>query len=571
MQTLQADLAAQATAFLRSTFRYKSFRPHQLELVVAALQNRDVLGVLPTGAGKSLTFQLPALMRTGLTICVSPLVALMEDQVRQLAASGIGQAACLNNLTSEKQWEGIREQIKQGSLRLLYVAPERLTTQRFADALQQTQLTMLVVDEAHCVSEWGHNFRPEYRRIRDFRQRMENPPTLALTATATPQVRQDIVTNLGLSQPQIVIGDFDRPNLFWNVRQVKFEARRYYLIKMLSGLTKGSAIVYTPSRKLADDLAEFFQAEGLRAGSYHAGMPPQKRQQSQAAFLEGETQIMCATIAFGMGVHKHDVRHVIHLKMPRSLEAYYQEAGRAGRDGGHAQCTLLYHEDDADYYRKQIEAGYPDATRLRELQLAAIQGRLREIEEAWKSPDLFALALSALTETGYLAGNPLEGFHSPSRRGDRGAQALKWLANHQNAELKRLAYMERYAQSADCRSSILVGYFGQELPRCGHCDRCLESRSRGRVIVPAHATPSNQAAYDDCAEALRTWRNELAEEWGTAPFVIFNNKTLERIAEQLPTQKSEFLAVPGLGPKKWESFGEELLAFIRELLAAAHR
>jgi RecQ family ATP-dependent DNA helicase len=529
------------------------------------LEGRDVLGILPTGAGKSLTFQLPALILEGITLVVSPLIALMDDQVAQLATKGIHSAAAISSRASSAEVDDILAAAESGKLSLLYVAPERLTSARFTHWVQRLPLSRLVVDEAHCVSEWGHNFRPDYRRIRDFRTLLPSIPVAALTATATPVVRRDIVSNLGLKSPEMVVGDFDRPNLSWKVTEAHTSGKLGAIRRALGQLSAGSAIVYTPSRASAEKTAAYLSEHGYRAAPYHAGLPMNLREQTQRQFQEGNIQVVCATIAFGMGVHKDDVRHVIHYAMPRSLEAYYQEAGRAGRDGLEAECTLLYSRGDLRYSHQRIEEAYPDRELLRKIQLAAVKNELRTlVEQEGAAQDAFALGLSALTETGYLEGNAIDGY-APGKGGDQGARAIQWLERHRRAELDRLYKVRDYAETDGCRSKVLVGYFGQALDGCGHCDGCVAPKAKPMpasapvtVTVAAAWTADHQEVY----EQLRSWRWQLAQSWGVPAFHIMSDKVLKEAARVKPLDKESFLGVSGLGEKKWEAFGRDLVRFL---------
>ena len=557
---------------LRRLFGFEAFRPHQEDIVQAALDGRDTVGVLPTGAGKSLTFQLPALMRDGLTLVVSPLIALMEDQVHQLGTKGITAAACLTSRTSQGEWQQIREAILAGDIRLLYVAPERLPSPRFHAELANIPIRTLVVDEAHCVSEWGHSFRPDYRRIADARTSLGNPPVLALTATATPGVRDDIVRNLALRNAERIVGDFDRPNLHWQVFPANGRKKLGAIDSLLrADRGEGSSIVYAPSRAATETVAEYLSSRGHRAVFYHAGLSGDERERRQTAFQSGEVDVICATIAFGMGVHKDDVSHVIHYGMPRSLEAYYQEAGRAGRDGKPAKCTLLYSRSDLRLLHQRIEDAYPDRDVLRRVQVAAVRNELRSLSaEMSDATDQFALGLSALLETGYLTGNAMDGY-VPGEGGDRGARAVRWLDRHRRAELNRLYAVRDYAETEGCRTRILVGYFGQELGECDHCDGCCGGSSPVESVQPISRKATKAVTMQPLSteaqarfERLRAWRVELARQWEVPAFHIMNDKTMRIVADSVPTSREAFLAIPGLGEKKWEAFGRDLTAFFAE-------
>jgi ATP-dependent DNA helicase RecQ len=333
------------SATLKHYFGYDGFRPGQRQVIQSALERRDQLVIMPTGGGKSLCFQLPALIQSGLTIVVSPLIALMQDQVQALTDNGIA-ATCLN---SSLDGAALRERwamLRQGNLKLLYVAPERLLMSDTLAELAQVDLAGLVIDEAHCVSDWGHDFRPEYRQLRQLRQQFPGLPVMALTATATERVRTDIIEQLALRQPQVHLASFNRPNLYYEVRAKHSQSYRELvsLIRQKQGDAgqEGAGIIYCLSRRRVDELVGKLQAEGIAALPYHAGMNAQTRAENQNRWLRDDAQVMVATVAFGMGINKPDVRLVIHYELSRNLEGYYQEAGRAGRDGAPARCVLFF-------------------------------------------------------------------------------------------------------------------------------------------------------------------------------------------------------------------------------------
>lgn len=340
-------------------FGLTDFRPGQRDVINSVLARRDVLCVMPTGGGKSLCYQLPSLIMNGLTIVVSPLIALMKDQEDQLQRLGIGVAAIHSGLDAAEQRARLSS-IESGAVSLCYIAPERLRSPRFLEAISRVGVAALAVDEAHCISEWGHDFRPDYARLGWFRRQLQSPPTIALTATATDVVRRDIVEQLQLNDPAIFVRGFDRPNLHYHVHHVRQKNGKLSLLAEILDATPGSVVIYGASRKSCEEVVEFLRSRGpRRVALYHAGLQPADRRASQDAFMTGDAEIIVATNAFGMGVDKPDIRAVIHFNLPGTVEAYYQEAGRAGRDGEPARCDLLYSPSDRYIQEFFIEGEYP--------------------------------------------------------------------------------------------------------------------------------------------------------------------------------------------------------------------
>ena len=346
---------------MREQWGYSAFRPGQREILQAVLDGRDVLGILPTGGGKSLCYQVPSLLGEGFVLVVSPLIALMQDQVHGLRQRGIS-AAFINSTLSYRSIDQRWTSAEHGQFRLLYVAPERLNTDLFEARAHRLNVSLLAVDEAHCVSEWGHTFRPDYLTIPKARERLGNPPLLAVTATATPTVRRDTVRLLALDDPKEVVQGFDRPNLVWSVFQTN--RKRQKVRDVVQGV-EGSGIVYAATRRAVEQWTDWLNRQGVQAKGYHGGMRGPQRAEVQTAWLEGDTRVIVATNAFGMGIDKPDVRFVIHVDLPASLEAYYQEAGRGGRDGKRAYAVLLFQPPDAETQSALIEASHPSAPEVR--------------------------------------------------------------------------------------------------------------------------------------------------------------------------------------------------------------
>lgn len=350
-----------ARAVLQDTWGYPDFRAGQDEIIDAVLKKRDVLGVLPTGGGKSITYQVPSLMGEGFTLVISPLIALMQDQVAGLKARGI-EAAFINSTLSYREIDQTWTDAEYGRYRLLYVAPERLETDIFKARADRLNVSLLAIDEAHCVSEWGHHFRPAYLEIPEGRALLGDPPTVAVTATATPYVRKDIIEHLELDDPLELVHGFDRPNIIWSV--FRTESKRQKVRDVLQGV-EGSGIVYASTRRNVETWTRWLQNQGISARGYHGGMKAEQRTAIQDAWIGGEARVIVATNAFGMGIDKADVRFVIHVDLPASVESYYQEAGRGGRDGAPAYAVLLFQPPDAATQEALIESGHPSGKDVR--------------------------------------------------------------------------------------------------------------------------------------------------------------------------------------------------------------
>lgn len=408
-------MSARPLDILHQTFGYPTFRPHQEQIVEAAVSGRDVMAVMPTSAGKSICYQVPALALGGLTIVVSPLISLMSDQVMALRELGVA-AACLNSALDSHERSQTLAEMSRGLLNLVYVAPERLADPAFLDVVQSHGLSLLAVDEAHCISQWGNDFRPSYQRICDFIDALPTrPPVMALTATATRQVREDIEGTLGLRDPLRVVASFDRPNLSFAVERPSGKrAKDKALLEFVRAHEQSSGIVYCMSRRAVEDVCDMLREQGAAATRYHAGLSPEERDRNQADFIYDRSSVMVATNAFGMGIDKSNVSYVVHYNLPLSLENYYQEAGRAGRDGTKAECLLLYTAGDV---------------------------------------------------------HTAEFLLSRTERTDLTPEQLK--AMHE-ADEQRLRQMVFYATTTDCLRSFILRYFGEEAPAyCGNCGNCL--------------------------------------------------------------------------------------------------
>jgi len=505
---------------LRKYFGHDDFRPGQEAMVQALMEGRDALGVMPTGAGKSMCYQVPALLKEGITLVISPLISLMADQVAALRSAGV-PAAYLNSSLTPRQMELATQRAWQGMYKIIYVAPERLEVPSFIEFARAAKIALIAVDEAHCVSQWGQDFRPVYLRIADFVDSLPVRPVMgAFTATATQRVREDIVRLLRLKSPAVASTGFDRPNLYFEVAQPK---DRYAALSAILRQKRGEAcIVYCATRKAVEEVTDRLRAEGFSAGRYHAGLSDEERRESQEDFQYDRLQIMVATNAFGMGIDKSNVRSVIHYNMPRSMEAYYQEAGRAGRDGEKAECVLLYSGQDIFTARWMIDHGEPN-------------------------PDLTALEQSRVRQM-----------------------------DHQ-----RLQSMIDYCTKPGCQRRFILRYFGDPvLEECGDCGWCTGGRYGGaaaivrpakarKPVAPVHVEPVKIDASgitEDLFDQLRGVRMMLAKKERVPPYIICADTTLHDMVRRMPRTKAGLKTIKGMGDIKLEKYGD---AFLRVINAYA--
>ena len=598
---------------LKQYFGFTSFRPLQEPIILDALAGKDVFALLPTGGGKSLCFQLPALARPGLAVVVSPLIALMKDQVDALQASGVPATFLNSSLDSHASRARLRG-LHNGEYRLLYVAPERLMLSGFLADLQKWAVNLIAIDEAHCISEWGHDFRPEYRQLAQLRELLPQAPMMALTATATGRVRSDIIKHLHLREPGCYVASFNRPNLTYRVLA---KAGPYeQTLDFVRSRPNDSGIVYCQSRKSAESVAGRLNADGVKAAPYHAGMEAEDRSRNQELFLRDEVRVICATIAFGMGINKPNVRFVIHYDLPKNIEGYYQETGRAGRDGLPSECLLLFSAGDVVKQTQFIEQK-TDA-REQHVARAQLQQMVHYAECAGcRRRELLAyfgeeFGVPPSGGTSAEAGNPncggCDNCLSPRATWDGTLAAQKFLScvyrvreksgfdlglNHvievlTGADTEKVRKWRhdqvstygigkehgRTEWQAIGRELIRLGYLRQSTDRYAVVELTPEGRAalsqRKRITltkpVAAPQAKTHRAGEIACDEGLfeklRALRKRLADEQAVPPYIVFSDVSLRQMARNYPTNEREFARISGVGERKLREFGEVFLAEI---------
>lgn len=501
---------------LKQYFGYDSLRTGQEELINGILAGHDVLGIMPTGAGKSLCYQLPALMLKGITLVISPLISLMSDQVKALNQAGV-HAAYINSSLTENQIRMALSYASQGRYKIIYVAPERLNTPRFLDFACTADISMLTVDEAHCISQWGQDFRPSYLEIAGFLTRLPVRPIVsAFTATATERVKNDIVASLGLNNPVTMVTGFDRPNLFFRVVTRKGGSQKdNSIINYVKKHEDESGIIYCATKKNVDKLYTLLNEQGISAGRYHAGLSNEERKQNQEDFTYDRICVMVATNAFGMGIDKSNVRYVLHYNMPQSLEYYYQEAGRAGRDGEEAECVLFFSKQDImiNKFLLQNKASAGDV-----------------------------------------------------------ASDMQKTANDQ----RKLQQMINYCETDKCLREFILSYFGDTTPCiCNKCSNCVvveneeeetyveTGKKRKKAAQLAGLNELGAALF----EKLRSVRTELAAEKSVPPYIICSDKTLKDMCAKLPRDKEQLADVYGMGEQKIQNYGEAFVTAVNSFVA----
>ena len=597
-------------SILKSTFGYDTFKPLQREIIANVQARRDTLVIMPTGGGKSLTYQVPALLFDGLTVVVSPLIALMKDQVEQLRALGVS-AVFLNSSLSPEEYQANMDSVKSGLTKLLYVAPETLLTPRIYSLLASLKLDLLAIDEAHCISEWGHDFRPEYRQLVDVRRKFPSAVCMALTATATSRVRSDIMLSLGFTQSNEFLASFNRENLFIEVTPKRDPVAQ--TLRFLENFKDQSGIIYCFSRRQVDELSATLARYGYSVRPYHAGLEDADRKRNQEAFIRDDVQIIVATIAFGMGINKPNVRFVIHFDLPKSIESYYQEIGRAGRDGLPSHCLLLYSYGDASKIRYFIDqkeepersASYQhlDAmTRYAEGSICRRKPLLSYFGETFASENC-GTCDNCGAEESELADItiPAQKFLSCVKRsGERfgAAHIVDILLGSKNEKVEKYNHHElsTYGIGKELTKSqwmhisrqlVERGLLNQEpayrvLSVTARGLEMLKSREQVKGVVlsgskdqineakksersGARVKSSPESDYDKSLfSLLRNKRKELADAAGVPPYVIFSDKTLVEMAAYFPQSKDSLLNISGVGKVKYERYGAAFLAIIKE-------
>jgi ATP-dependent DNA helicase RecQ len=591
---------------LKATFGYDGFRPLQREIMEANLAGRDTFALLPTGGGKSLCFQLPALLRDGLTLVVSPLIALMKDQVNQLEAAGV-EATFLNSSLGVKETKTRLAGLHQGRYKLLYAAPERLMLDHWQENLRAWNVAAIAIDEAHCISEWGHDFRPEYRQIARLREWLPDIPLMALTATATERVREDIVKHLRLREPEVFVASFNRPNLSYRV--IPKEQPTKQILDFIKSRPMDSGIVYCATRASADRVAESLSERGFPAVPYHAGLTNNERAQNQELFIRDEMRIVCATIAFGMGINKPNVRWVIHHDLPKNIEGYYQETGRAGRDGLPGDCLLLFSAGDAakqTHFIDEMSDGHEQ--RIAREQLRLMLGyadcptcRRRELlnyfAESYTEPSCGSCDNCLQPRENYNATTHAQKLISCVYRVRQGGRfgvgmnhLIEILTGSANEKIQRWGHdqlstygigkdLTRPQWSAIGRDLLRLGYLAQDagqFPTIAVTDLGLEALKSRRVIMLSKPVELKKISVPrtgeiECDETLfdrlRKLRKRLADERGVPAYVIFGDNTLRQMAREYPASMDALRMIGGMGEKKLAEFGgiftNEVAAYLR--------
>ncbi|MBQ4846422.1 DNA helicase RecQ [Pseudoalteromonas sp. MMG013] len=592
-----------AKSVLKNIFGYSEFRDGQLAVIEAALARQDSLVLLPTGGGKSLCYQVPALVLDGITLVVSPLISLMQDQVTQLQALGVA-AEYINNSVPKEQQQAIYQRLHHDEVKLLYVAPEKVLQYDFIERMRHLKISLFAIDEAHCVSHWGHDFRPHYCRLSELKHHFPTIPMMALTATADTATRHDIVSQLSLQNPYVHTGSFDRPNIRYTIEE-KFKPLSQ-LMRYLKEQNNQSGIIYCTSRKRVDEISEKLADAGFNAAAYHAGMSNEQRQFVQSAFARDDIHIVVATVAFGMGINKPNVRFVLHYDIPKSIEAYYQETGRAGRDGLAAEAIMYFDpadigrvkrffEDIEDEHRRRVEEQRFNAmASFAEAQTCRRQILLNYFSEYKREPcgncdiclnpptcfDGTLVAQQALScvyraeqrfGLGYIV-DVLRGANTSRIRDNQHHELSTYgLGKDKSNEfwlsvLRQLIHHGLLNQDITQGASLKLTEAARSVLKGEYALQLAEPRLQAKHVYQDKLAQFN---YDKKLFAkLRSLRKQLADEDDVPPYVVFNDKTLAEMAQLTPTTDGEFLSVSGVGFTKLSKYGAPFMQLIRNYLAS---
>ncbi|MCE7639715.1 ATP-dependent DNA helicase RecQ [Vibrio fluvialis] len=599
----QSDALPDPQTILRDVFGYQTFRDGQQEVIESAVAGRDSLVIMPTGGGKSLCYQIPALAREGVTVVISPLISLMKDQVDQLKANGVA-AECVNSTQSREALIGIYNRMHSGQLKLLYVSPERVLTGEFIERLHNLPLAMIAVDEAHCISQWGHDFRPEYAALGQLKQQFPQVPIMALTATADDATRSDILSRLNLTDPHVYLGSFDRPNIRYTLMEKHKPVSQ--VIRYLDTQKGHCGIIYCGSRKKVEMVTEKLCNNHIRAASYHAGMDADERAYVQEAFQRYDIQIVVATVAFGMGINKPNVRFVVHFDIPRNIESYYQETGRAGRDGLPAEAVMLYDPADIAWLRRMLDEKSDGPQKQVEMHKLTAMSNFAEAQTCRRQ-----VLLNYFGEYRDKPCGNCDICLDPPKHFDATEEARKALScvyrvnqsfgigyvvevlrGMQNIRIREHGHdkISTYGLGRDhshdywvsiFRQLIHKGMLHQNITRNSTLQLTEEARPllRGdmslELAVPRLDTAVRAAKADKLSSKnydkklfakLRKLRKSIADEEGLPPYVVFSDATLIDMADILPTSYGEMLAVSGVGQRKLEKYADPFLDLIQEHL-----
>lgn len=594
---------------LKQYYGYNAFRPLQAEIIDWVLYGQDAMVLMPTGGGKSLCFQIPALVMQGLTLVISPLIALMHDQVQALKANGIA-AEYINSSLSTQEQNLIERQCRNGELKLLYISPEKLFTQGYLEWILSLNISLFAIDESHCVSTWGHDFRPEYTKLNVLKQALPDVPMIALTATADKVTRKDILAQLGISEAKVFISSFDRPNLSLSVQAGR---NRIKIIQnFIAERPRQCGIIYCLSRKNTETVAEALRKVGINAKYYHAGMPAQERSEVQNQFIQDDIQVIVATIAFGMGIDKSNVRWVIHYSMPSNVESFYQEIGRAGRDGLKSDTLLFYSYNDLLVRKEMIaDSGLPPE--MKEVQVAKLE-RMKQYAEAeicrrrillsyfneevvndcgncdvCKNPpirfDATLIAQKALSAIARTGENVAMGMLIDILRGSNNRRIIEhkyheiktfgagkelkadewadYLQQMLNSGVMDIAYDEAHAYKLNNGSWAILKE-GRKVQLVRY--RPFEEKQAEREANIPKEKSKREIIKDELFERLRVLRKQIADEKNIPPFVVFSDATLSDMAQKKPLNQFEMFNVSGVGEQKYRQFGEVFLKEIRDFL-----